>query len=88
MDGQSGQVGNNTIAGWVGIGTQQFGIVVVDGLWNCQHQLGDKVATGGLHLTVGNTHDVQHHIIIVLIRLMSVDVPVARTVVHLHIAHP
>ena len=88
VDGQPCQVGNDAVAGRVGVRLQQFLVVVLNRRRNGQTQLWQEVALGSLNVTVGLTNHVKHHIVVVGIAVVPVQIPVAGFVVNLNIAHP
>ena len=86
--GEGRQRGDNPVTGRIGVGLQQFLVVVADALRHGQHGLRHKVAALRLHVAVGQPHDVEHHIIVMLVALVAVQIPVAGAVVQLDVAHP
>ena len=79
---------NDAIAGRVLVFLQQLLVVSFHRLGHFHLQLRQYIAIGGLHLSVSLPRDVQHHIIIMVILLVSVEIPVRRLVVDLHVSHP
>ena len=88
MHHQTCQVGNDTIAGRISVRPKQFCIVLANMLRHRQHHLWYKVSLLRLHIAVGNANHMQHHIIIMCILVVSMQIPVARLVMYLDIAHP
>ena len=76
MDGQTRQFWNDTIARRVGISLDEFIVVVFNGLRYLQHQLGYVVTLLCLYVTVGLTHHMKYHIIIVSITFVAMLIPV------------
>ena len=85
---QTCQVGNDSIAGRIGVRSQQFCIVLANMLRHRQHHLWYKVSLLRLHIAVGNANHMQHYIIIMDVLVVSMQIPIARLVMYLDIAHP
>ena len=88
MNHQTCQVGNDTIAGRISVRPKQFCIVLANMLRHRQHHLWYKVSLLRLYITIGHPHHMQHYVIIMDILVVSMQIPVARLVMYLDIAHP
>ena len=88
MHGQAAQRGNQLIAGGIVVGVEQLLVIGFDSGRNLKLQLWQVFATRVLHVAVGHAHHMEHHIVVSRIVVVPVLVPVAGTVVNLHIAHP
>ena len=88
MNHQTCQVGNDTIAGRISVRPKQFCIVLANMLRHRQHHLWYKVSLLRLYITIGHPHHMQHYIIIMDVLVVSMQIPIARLVMYLDIAHP
>ena len=88
VDGQCRQVGDNLVTGWILVGTQQFLVVLPDRGRDFQLHLWDVLSFCVCHLAIRVACDMQHDIVVSLVFVMSMQIPVARLVVNLHVTHP
>ena len=71
VDSQACQVRNDAVTRWIHIGAQQFLVVVVNRRRDCQTRLRHEVARLHLYVAVGNSHHVQHHIIVMFVVVVA-----------------
>ena len=88
VDGQLAQCRNNLVARGVEGGALKLVIVLLQSLGYGHHELRQVVAVLGKHVAVGLADHVEHHIIIGVVLVVSVDIPVTAFKVQLHVAHP
>ena len=85
---QGTETANDAVAGREVVGGQQLLIVLGHLGRHRQHHLGQIVAVVGHHVGIGIASDVQHHVVIPRIAVVTVLVPLAAVLMNLHIAHP
>ena len=88
MDRQLIQARNDLITGRIFVCLHQLLILCPDSSRHIDLHLGQRLATVSDDSTVGIAYDMQDHIVIARIAVVSVLVPVGGTAMNLHIAHP
>ena len=88
MHHQARQFWNHLITRWVAVCLQQLVIVHSDGFRHVELHLTDKLAIGVHHLRIDDACYVKDYIVIITILVMTMEIPVRRLVVDLHVSHP
>ena len=79
---------DNPIAWRIVVGIKQLPIILNHRRWHLDNHLRKIVTLLRHHLAVGNSYDMQYHIIISWIGMVTMLIPVARILMYLHIAYP
>ena len=86
--GESGEGRDNLIAGWILVDGEQFLIVSEHVFGDAELHLREGFSLGVAGFQVDDSANVEHHVVVSLVLLVSVQIPVARFVVYFDIAHP
>ena len=88
MDGKRRQLHDGVAARRIAVVSEKALIILHHMRRNLQLHLRRTATVGGRHVHVYRRSNMQHHIVVSRILVVSVQKPVGRALVYLHIAHP
>ena len=88
MNHQSRKIRNHLVTRRVGVRLLQLLIMLPDIVGHVELHLFEKLSVGIHHLCIENGSHVENHVGVVLVLVVTVQIPVTRLVVDLHIPHP
>ena len=88
MHHQACQIGNHLVTRRITIDTQQFVVMFPDIVGHIELHLFDKLPVTVHDFCVDNACHMEDHVVVVLVFVMSMQIPVARLVMNLDISNP
>ena len=88
MNHQSRQIRDYLVARRIGVCLLQLLVMFPDIVGHVELHLFDKLPIGIHHLCIENASHVENHVGVVLVLVVTMQIPVTRLVVDLHIPHP
>ena len=88
VHGQPRQFGNHPVTGRILVFAEQLLVVFLHLLRHLQFHLRQIFARGGNHVAVDAAGHMEHYILVGRVVVVAVLIPVARTLMDFHIAHP
>ena len=88
MHHQARQIGNHLVARRITVSLQQLVVMFPDIVGHVELHLFDKLAVAVHNFCVDNACHVEDHVVVVLVLVVSMQIPVARLVVNLNVSYP